>query len=321
MPITSIDKDLEGLAMTVVAEFAVPLERIWDAYSDPRQIERFWGPPEWPATFTRHDMFAGGRSEYQMKGPDGEISGGYWEFLEVERPSRFVVRDGFANPDGSPNVELPGMEMEYRFESTEAGSRVTTVTRFASLEHLEQLIAMGMEEGMAAAMSQIDAVVADLQSFVADRATSAQILSDTQVRVSRVIRGDQTQVWEAHEKPELLKRWLLGPPGWTMPVCEVAVEPGETYRYEWESEADGERFGFVGELLEVDPPYRSVTTESMIGLEGTPVSNEMTLRAVEGGTLLSIVVTYPDAATRDMVLATGMTEGMESSYQRLEAML
>ena len=118
--------------------------------------------------------------------------------------------------------------------------------------------------------------------------------------------------------PQLMQRWLLGPDGWTMPVCEVAVVVGEHYRYEWESVDGSQRFGFTGELLESTPPHRAVTTEQMIGMDGPATTNEMTLTPVEGGTLLSIVITYPSAEVRDMVLATGMTGGMETSYARLE---
>lgn len=319
MPITSVAKDPEALTMTVVADFAAPVRRVWDAYADPRQIERFWGPPEWPATFTRHDMAVGGRSAYVMTGPDGETSAGFWEFLAVDAPRSFEVLDGFANPDGSPNTDMPTMRMTYAFEEAGDGCRVTTTTHFGSVEQLEQLLGMGMEEGMRAAMGQIDDVLADLASFAAGRATEAQILSDTQVRVSRVIRGTVQQVWDAHNDAALMQRWLLGPDGWTMPVCELAAAVGDTYRYEWESDDGAQRFGFTGELLESHAPHRAVTTEAMIGMEGPAVVNEMTLTPVEGGTLLAIVITYPSAEVRDMILATGMTDGMETSYARLEA--
>lgn len=319
MPVTSIDKDPTALTMTVVADFDAPVRRLWDAYSDPRQIEKFWGPPEWPATFTRHDMTPGGRSEYVMTGPDGTKAGGYWEFLAVEAPRYFEVRDGFAHSDGSADSGMPSMRMVYRFESTATGSRVTTTTYFNSLTELEQLLEMGMQEGLQAAMSQIDAVVADLASFAAERTTAAQILNETQVRVSRVIRGDVDQVWNAHQDPSLLQRWLLGPDGWTMPVCEVAKSVGDSYRYEWENADGSERFGFTGELLESRSPCRSVTSERMIGMEGRGTVNEMTLVPVADGTLLSIVITYPDSELRDTVLATGMTDGMETSYARLES--
>lgn len=319
MPVTSLTKDLETLTMTVVADFAAPVERLWDAYVDPRQLERFWGPPTYPATFTRHDAGAGGLSTYAMTGPDGDVSRGYWEWLSVSPTESFEVLDGFAHPDGSPNREMPSMRMAFRFEATPTGSRVTTTTYFSSSEELDKLLAMGMEEGMTLAMGQMDAVLDDLRTFAAELPTLTQILSDTQVRVSRVIAGPVEAVWRAHHEPELLRRWLLGPDGWTMPVCEIATEVGGSYRYQW---SNGERsFGFEGELLESAPPRRSVTTERYADGEtvGPGTTNELTLTPVEGGTLLSLLVTYPSAEVRDAVLATGMTEGMETSYRRLES--
>lgn len=103
-----------------------------------------------------------------------------------------------------------------------------------------------------------------------------------------------------------------------MPVCEVAAEVRDSYRYEWEAEDGSHRFGFEGELLESEPPHRAVTTERMIGMEGPGTVNEMTLTALEAGTLLTIVITYPSTEVRDTVLGTGMTDGMEKSYARLE---
>lgn len=321
MPITSVTKDAEALTMTVIADFDAPLRRLWDAYLDPRLLERFWGPPSYPAVFTRHDGCVGGRSEYAMTGPDGDVSRGYWEWLTVDERKGFEVRDGFANPDGTANPKLPSMRMVFAFQAMPSGSRVSTTTYFNSVAELEQLLEMGMEQGMTEAIGQLDAVLADLASFAAGDGTTTQILSDTQVRVSRVIRGGLDAVWRAHQEPALLRRWLLGPDGWTMPVCEVATEVGQTYRYEWEQVDGGGRFGFTGTLLEALPPHRCVTTEALIGTDGPSTTNELTLTPVEGGTLLSILISYPDAEVRDAVLATGMTEGMETSYARLEALI
>lgn len=320
MPVTSVTRDPETLTMTVVADFAADLQRLWQVYVDPRQLERFWGPPEYPSTFTRHDAAPGGRSTYRMTGPNGESHGGYWEWISVDPLKSFEVRDGFASPDGERNDQMPSMRMQFVFEETGEGSRVTTTTYFASLEELEQLVEMGMEEGLRAAMGQMDTVLADLSAFATGDGTVTQILSDTQARVSRVIRGPIEKVWQAHNDAELMRRWMLGPDGWTMPVCDVATTVGEKYRYEWEpvDGTEGERFGFEGELLESAPPYRAVTTERMIGMPGEGTLNELTLTAVTEGTLLAVVMTFPDAATRDAILATGMTDGMEISYARLE---
>ena len=321
MPITSVEKDLDQLTLTIIADFAAPLARLWHAYVDPRQIERFWGPPSYPATFLRHDAAAGGKSVYKMTGPTGDEHFGCWEWTSITEPRSFEVVDWFADETGAPNKQLPGTRVTFAFEATEGGSRLTTTSRFDSLEQLQQLLDMQMLEGTKEAMSQIDAVLADLAAFATDRAAEAQLLSDTQVRVARVIRGSVDQVWRAHNDAALMKRWLLGPDGWTMPVCEIATKVGDTYRYMWEPEGGGEGFGFTGELLEIEPPYRAVTTEAMIGTDFPATLNELTLTAVEGGTLLSLVATYANAEQRDAILATGMVGGMETSYARLERLL
>lgn len=321
MPITSVEKDLDQLTITIVADFTAPLRRLWDAYTDPRQLERFWGPPTYPATFLRHDAVAGGRSVYLMTGPEGDTHYGCWDWTSAQAPRSFEVLDRFADAAGMPNPDLPTTRMDFAFEQTKDGSRLTTTSRFDSLEQMQQLIEMGMLEGIREAMSQIDTVLADLASFASERAVDAQILSDTQVRVARVIRGTADQVWRAHTDAELMKQWLLGPDGWSMPICEVAKTVGDHYRYEWQRDGGEERFGFTGELLESEEPYRAVTTEAMIGMDFPATLNELTLTPVEDGTLVSLVITYANAEQRDAILATGMTDGMETSYRRLEGLL
>jgi uncharacterized protein YndB with AHSA1/START domain len=319
MPITSVTSDPTALTLTVVGEYPVPVERLWDAWADPRQLERFWGPPTWPATFTRHDMAVGGRAEYYMTGPDGEKGGGFWRFAAVDPGRSFEVVDGFVDEHGEENDSMPTTRMAVRVEPTPEGSRFVAISTFPSLAAMEQLAEMGMVEGLSEALGQVDAVLEDLAAFAAGNDTVTQILSDTVVRVSRVIRGSVDQVWRAHNDEALVRRWLLGPDGWTMPVCQLASEVGGTYRYEWEAEDGSSRFGFEGELLESAPPHRSVTTERFVGTDGPTTLNEMTLTAVEGGTLLAIVITYPTMDLRDEILATGMADGMEASYARLEA--
>jgi len=321
MPVTSVDTDPVALTITIVAAFAAPVSRVWDAYTDPRQIERFWGPPIYPATFLRHDAAVGGTSIYKMTGPEGDEHYGRWDWTAVDPSHSFEVADSFADEHGNANTDLPTTLMSIQFEETANGSRVTSTSRFESLEQLEQLVEMGMLEGSQQAMAQIDSVLADLAAFAADRGVEAQTLSDTQVRVARVIRGSVEQVWRAHNDPDLMKRWLLGPDGWTMPVCEIATAVGDTYRYMWEPDGGGQGFGFTGELLESEEPRRAVTTESMIGMDYPATLNELTLTPVEGGTLISLVITYANAEQRDATLATGMTRGMETSYARLEQLL
>ena len=156
MPLTSVTKDAAALTLTVVAEFPVAQQRLWDAYADPRQLERFWGPPSWPATFTLHDFRVGGRAEYFMTGPNGEKWSGSWKFTAVNPISFFEAHDG---EDNAEDENMPS-GMTFTFETTPTGSRMTCVTRFSSLEAMEQ-VAAGMEEGLRAAMPQLDALLAE----------------------------------------------------------------------------------------------------------------------------------------------------------------
>lgn len=162
MPMTLVTKDPEDLSLTVVADFPVSQQRLWAAYADPRQLERFWGPPTFPATFTRHDFKVGGRAEYFMTGPNGERFTGSWKFIAVNPISFFEAHDGDDNAD-DPNGPAG---MTFTFETTATGSRMTGVTRFPSLEAMERS-ALGMEEGMRAAMPQLDALLAEPGASVA----------------------------------------------------------------------------------------------------------------------------------------------------------
>jgi uncharacterized protein YndB with AHSA1/START domain len=155
MPLTSITKDAERLTLTVVGDYPVPRQRLWDAFADPRQLERFWGPPSWPATFTRHDLTEGGRSEYFLSGENGEKWSGSWKYTAVNPISSFEAGDG---DDNAADEAMPSA-MRFTFEATPTGSRLTIVTRFASIDAMAQTIP-GMQEGLRAAMPQLDAVLA-----------------------------------------------------------------------------------------------------------------------------------------------------------------
>lgn len=161
MGVTGVAKDLEALTMTVTAEFDVSAERAWQLWADPRQLERWWGPPTYPATVEQHDLRAGGAVTYYMTSPEGDRHHGWWSVREVEAPRRLVVEDGFADAEGNPNSDLPTTVMEVRIADRPGGGVLITIESiFPSLEALEQLVAMGMEEGLRAAMGQMDGVLA-----------------------------------------------------------------------------------------------------------------------------------------------------------------
>ncbi len=156
MPLTSVTKDAAKLTLTVVGDYPVPQKRLWDAFADPRQLERFWGPSAFPATFTRHDFKVGGRAEYFLTLPEGKKWSGSWKFTAVHPISSFEAHDG---EDNAEDQNMPA-SMTFAFETTPTGSRMTIVTRFSSVEAMEQTIP-GMEEGLRAAMPQLDAVLAE----------------------------------------------------------------------------------------------------------------------------------------------------------------
>jgi uncharacterized protein YndB with AHSA1/START domain len=162
MTVTAVRKDPEKLTMTLDAEFDATPDQLWNLWADPRKLERWWGPPGYPATFTAHDFRVGGRSEYLMTGPEGPITPtGYWQILELDPPRSMRIEDGFAG-DGAP-IDLPGPGgMNVTIEPTSDGrTRMTIENTFPDLSTMEQLLAMGQEEGMTQAVGQIDAILAE----------------------------------------------------------------------------------------------------------------------------------------------------------------
>ncbi len=160
MTITSTTRDTVNLSLTVETELAAPPDRVWRVWSDPRQLERWWGPPTWPATFHELDLSVGGRARYVMTGPEGEQAHGWWQFLAVEEPRSLEFEDGFADDTGAPDPTMPTTRTRVVLEPAGAGTVMRLTSSFASAEQMEQLVQMGMVEGLTEAMGQIDAVVA-----------------------------------------------------------------------------------------------------------------------------------------------------------------
>jgi uncharacterized protein YndB with AHSA1/START domain len=161
MTVISSEKNAEDLTLTFVAEFDSPPERVWQVWEDPRQLERWWGPPTWPATFHQHEFREGGASRYYMTGPDGSKAHGWWTITAVEPHSRFEFDDGFADEDGNPTGDLGAAHAIVTLDARDGGTTMTTVTHFADTRQLEAMLEMGMQEGMRLAMGQIDAILTE----------------------------------------------------------------------------------------------------------------------------------------------------------------
>lgn len=161
MTVTETRKDAEGLTLAFVAEFDAPVERVWQLWEDPRRLERWWGPPGYPATFTTHEFTEGGSASYYMTAPDGTTPAGWWTITAVDAPHRLEFDDGFSDEDGNKVEEVGAAHAVVTFEPLGAGTRMTITSHFESREQFDQMAEMGMEEGMRQALGQMDALLAE----------------------------------------------------------------------------------------------------------------------------------------------------------------
>jgi uncharacterized protein YndB with AHSA1/START domain len=150
--------------------------------------------------------------------------------------------------------------------------------------------------------------------------------SDREVLVVRSFKAPRALVYRAYSEPALIQRWMLGPPGWTMPVCEMDMRVGGAFRWRWLSEDGTQEFGFFGEFREVEPGVRTVHTEtfdpgSMGGTMGGEAVITTTFEEVNGITTVTTRMDFGSKEARDTAIATGMTDGMEQSFQGLDALL
>jgi uncharacterized protein YndB with AHSA1/START domain len=160
MTVTNVEKDPKALTMTITSEFDALVERSWQLWADPRQLERWWGPPTYPATFVDHDLTPGAVAKYFMTGPDGDQPHGWWRIVAVDAPRGLEFEDGFGDDPASAPPELPVMRIRVQLTERQAGgTRMSIETTFPSLEAMEQVLSMGMEEGMTGALAQVDAIL------------------------------------------------------------------------------------------------------------------------------------------------------------------
>jgi uncharacterized protein YndB with AHSA1/START domain len=160
MTVTSVEKDFDSLSLILVAEFDAPIERVWQLWADPRQLERWWGPPTHPATVERHRLAAGGEVTYVMTGPGGKKSRGWWRVTAVDPPRSLEFTDGYANQDGTPNGKMPTTAVQMRLTEQGSGTRMELRFIFDSSEYMEQLDRWGAFEVFPQSVSQMDALLA-----------------------------------------------------------------------------------------------------------------------------------------------------------------
>jgi uncharacterized protein YndB with AHSA1/START domain len=160
LSITSVDTDYDRLTVTIIADFDASIEQVWELWSDPRKLERWWGPPGYPATFQKHDLRPGGEATYFMTGPDGDRYGGVWRVAAVDPPASLETADAIADSDGAPATDVPVSNVSVRLTERDSGTRMELRSKFGSREDLEKWLSTGTLEGQQQAIAQMDVLLA-----------------------------------------------------------------------------------------------------------------------------------------------------------------
>jgi uncharacterized protein YndB with AHSA1/START domain len=159
MSIASVDTDYDNLTLSVIADFDAPIAQVWELWSDPRKLERWWGPPGYPSTFEKHDLAPGGEVTYFMTGPEGDKMWGVWRVTAVDPPTSLEFTDAFANSDGTPVEDMPVHSVSVQLGERDCGTRMELRSRFESREDMERLVELGTAEGRQQAVGQMDALL------------------------------------------------------------------------------------------------------------------------------------------------------------------
>ena len=161
MSVTRVENDPESLTMTITADLDATVERAWQLWADPRQFEKWWGPPGYPATVVDHDLWAGGKITFSMAGTDGQRHHSTWEVIAADPPRHLELRDADVDDDGRPNDGHGITAMIITIDELDGGGAVMAIrTHFDSQTGMEEVLAIGFEEGMSTVFSQIEAVLA-----------------------------------------------------------------------------------------------------------------------------------------------------------------
>jgi uncharacterized protein YndB with AHSA1/START domain len=158
--ITSVDTDYEGLTVTLIADFDNPIDQVWELWSDPRKLERWWGPPGYPATVEKHALAPGGEVSYFMTAPDGDRLRGRWRVTSVDPPTSLQFTDACAGSDGAPLEDAPVSAITVQLLEHEGGTRMEMRVRFETREDMERIVDQGTVEGWKQGIRQMESLLA-----------------------------------------------------------------------------------------------------------------------------------------------------------------
>ncbi|MBI1340061.1 hypothetical protein GC169_07620 [bacterium] len=315
-------------AYTSERVFKAPIDLVWRAWTDPLLLGRWFGPRGEGGRLLEHDLRPGGLWRGEMTMADGSKMYSHFEFVTIEPKSRLVWRHSFGDGQGGlgrhPMAPDFPLVMLSDVRLTPEGGATRMHFHFSPVDPTPPEVAAyrdafpTFEGGWGQSFDTLDEMLA--RTSIAG-ALLAETVGDRELLVSRYFDAPPTRVFEAFTKPDLVARWMLGPPGWTMPVCEIDLRPGGKSRYVWRN-ADGRDMGLDAVFVEIDPPNRIVHRETFD--EDWTGGETLITTAFEsrgGGTLMTMTIEYAAPGSREGAAASGMFQGMEMGYQRLDAML
>lgn len=311
----ALDADRE---IVITRAFNAPPELVWKAWTDPERIVRWFGPNGFSTTIKSMDLRIGGEWRYDMKGPDGRVYPNLVVFREIVPNERLV----YAHRDDAglePSTHKTIVTLERQGRQT----RLTLRMVFASTQERDRIV---REYGAAVGgMQTVERLATTLhEPPTGTRAAMTLAMpSDRVLLITRSFDAPRRMVWDAMTRPELIRKWLFAPPGWTMIECTEDLRPGGRYRWTWNGPDGNLAMVLRGEYKEVDAPERAVRTEVFeLGCQPMPETlATMTLTEAGSVTTVTFTLLFPNKESRDGAVASGMEQGMTLGYNNLAEML
>jgi len=302
--------------IVITRVFDAPRELVWNAWTDPSRVSKWWGPNGFTTTTHAMDVKPGGVWRFVMHGPDGRDYPNRITFLEVARPERLVYKHA-----GEEDHEGVDFHVTVTFEDAGGKTRVTMRSVFPSAAERERVAKeYGAVEGGVQHLGRLAEHLAKPGETPRNALTVA-LPSDREIMLTRVFDAPRRLVFEAISRPEHVARWW-GPRGSTLSACEMDMRPGGAWRFVLRA-PDGSEHPFKGVYREIVPPERVVNTfvYDVEGIRDHEALETMTLTEKDGRTTLTSVVLHKSVESRDGQLNSGMEFGAAETYDRLEELV
>ena len=303
--------------VVMIRDFNAPRQLVFDAFTKPELLRRWLlGPPGWSLASCEMDLRVGGKWRFVWRdGANGQDMAMGGVFREIDKPGRLVHTEDFEGAPDHQSIETK------EFAEKSGRTTFTQVTLYASREARDAVWQGEMDSGMEATFDRLDEMLTSM-SMRKSGDLKLTTSGDRDIIMTRNFNAPRHLVFDAFTKPELIKRWLLGPDGWSMPVCEVDLRVGGKFRYVWRNNENGQEMGMSGVYRDVDRPRRIINTEQFDEPWYPGEAVDTTEFAESSGrTTVTQTVHYASMEARDGVLKSGMESGVSRSYDRLDELL